>query len=301
MATLSITPSKTNVTGLAAALLLAVALAWGSSYGITKEVLAITPVFTFMVMRFGLTVLLTLPMIWKELRDTSFKVIGTGLCLGVLLFAIFIAEIYGILYLDASLAAVLISLCILFTPLMESRWLKVAISPQLVKAIPVSLIGIGLICFDQIDGWSINRGVWLILLAAVLRAAMAVATKATFNKMSYSPLFMTAVQSFVVTLGSVTVLLTSGTLDTLFQPIALSQGLRILYLVLFCTILAFAAMNYGIKKTSAGQASFLMAMEPVFGVLFGVLWLSEVLTPLQWLGCALVIMSTYLVLRKTAK
>ncbi|WP_419835010.1 EamA family transporter [Endozoicomonas atrinae] len=67
-----------------------------------------------------------------------------------------------------------------------------------------------------------------------------------------------------------------------------------LYLVLFCTIFAFFAQNYGVRQTSPSRVALLMGTEPAFGAAFAMLWLGEHLTGLQILGGLLIVVcATY--------
>jgi drug/metabolite transporter (DMT)-like permease len=65
--------------------------------------------------------------------------------------------------------------------------------------------------------------------------------------------------------------------------------LILLYLVLFCTIFAFFAMNYGLKHTTPTRVALLTGSEPAFGALFAVLYLGEHLVWYQWLGGLLIV------------
>jgi drug/metabolite transporter (DMT)-like permease len=48
-------------------LLVLVAIFWGTSYGVTKEALLVTSVLTFLVIRFSITFLMMLPVLWRDL------------------------------------------------------------------------------------------------------------------------------------------------------------------------------------------------------------------------------------------
>jgi drug/metabolite transporter (DMT)-like permease len=71
--------------------------------------------------------------------------------------------------------------------------------------------------------------------------------------------------------------------------------LSLLFLVVFCTIFAFYAQNHAASRTSPTRVSFLMGSEPVFGAVFGWLMFADRLTPAAWIGCLLILVSTYVV------
>jgi drug/metabolite transporter (DMT)-like permease len=73
------------------------------------------------------------------------------------------------------------------------------------------------------------------------------------------------------------------------QTLPSSFWWAIAYLVLFCTLFAFFAQNYGVRHTSPSRAALLMGTEPAFGGLFAVLWLGETLSNIQLVGAFLVV------------
>lgn len=89
-------------------MLLLVAIFWGTSYGLTKEVLVYTSVLLFIAIRFSLTFFCLLPVVIRDFRhglNSDWKVaIPTGL----ILCTTFLCEVYGISQTSASNAAFLI-------------------------------------------------------------------------------------------------------------------------------------------------------------------------------------------------
>lgn len=71
------------------------------------------------------------------------------------------------------------------------------------------------------------------------------------------------------------------------------QGsIGVLYLGIACNWLAYWLWNRGMSQVSANTSGLLIALEPVFGVLFAILLLGEHLAWLAWVGVALIICST---------
>ena len=62
----------------------------------------------------------------------------------------------------------------------------------------------------------------------------------------------------------------------------------LLFLGIFSSGIAYTLQNLGQAKVPAALASIIMSLEGVFAVLFGWLILGDVLSPRQFLGCALV-------------
>ena len=63
--------------------------------------------------------------------------------------------------------------------------------------------------------------------------------------------------------------------------------LGLLYLSLICTTVGFLIQTVGQKYLSANTGSLLLSLEAVFGTLFSVSFLGEVLTGRMILGCVL--------------
>ena len=61
----------------------------------------------------------------------------------------------------------------------------------------------------------------------------------------------------------------------------------ILYLAIFCTMAAYAIQMAGQKILSANASSLLLSLEAVFGTIFSVIFLKEVLTGKMIVGCVL--------------
>jgi len=63
----------------------------------------------------------------------------------------------------------------------------------------------------------------------------------------------------------------------------------ILFLVLFCTLFAFVAQNYAIRRSTPTKVALLLGIEPVFGALFAILFLGEQLSMQTLLGGSLIL------------
>jgi drug/metabolite transporter (DMT)-like permease len=282
--------SSTKGLWIADLLLLLVAIVWGTSYGVAKDALVFYPVLGFVAIRFCMTFLLLLPSLRQLAKPEGRAALRAGLPLGLILLAIFICETFGVALTQASNAAFLISLCVVFTPFVE--WLVMAQRPKASAFVVafISLSGTWLLTIGS--DLDFNLGDGLMLAAAVLRAFMMVMTKRLTVGKNMSNLTLTAVQSGVVGLGCLLVagLFMQGGLPPL--PSDPSFWASTAYLVLFCTIFAFFAQNYGVRRSNPTRVSLLMGSEPVFGALFASFWLGEKLGAMSWIGGALIVGAT---------
>lgn len=268
-------------------MLLLVAMVWGASYGLAKSAVLIYPVLGFLAVRFCCTALLLLPS-WRNLSaERAWQTLRAGVPLGLVLFAIFVCETYGVALARASSAAFLISLCVVFTPFAE--WLILRARPSLtgLAAALLSLLGAWLLT----SGTSIalNVGDGLMVLAAILRALMVTATTRLTRDHPVPALPLTSVQTGVVGIGSLLagIVLLPGGLPPL--PSDPTFWTATAFLIVFCTMFAFFAQNYALRRTSPTRVALLMGTEPVFGAVFAVLWLGESLSMMACAGGALIV------------
>ena len=287
-------PAQKRLLLLSDLMLLAVAVVWGSSYGAVKSALVFYPVLGLLALRFGITFLVLSPTL-ARLRHADAATMRAVLGTGVLLLGIFLCETFGVLLTRASNAAFLISLCVVLTPLVE--WLLLKRRPGAIEwaAVALSLLGAWLLAGD--GEFVLNPGDGLILAAAVLRALMVCVTKRVMRAAPMPALTMTAVQSGVVAAGSVAVALVL--MPAQWQPIPSISGHgafwgTVLYLVIACTLFAFFAQNYAIKRSSPTRVALLMGSEPAFGALFASLWLGERISATAWTGGGLIVAASLL-------
>ena len=269
-------------------MLLLVAVVWGSSYGVAKGALAYYPVLGFLAVRFGLTFVLLLPALWRLPHVARRDALRSGLPLGGLLLGIFLCETYGVANTQASNAAFLISLCVVFTPLAE--WALLGMRPQRAMFVfaAVSLAGAALLSGGMVGAWGWGDG--LMLAAAVLRAVTVCQTSKLTRHSTAPALALTAVQAGVIALGSLLLaVFTPEGLPALPQVAAFWQAS--VYLVLGCTVFAFFAQNWALQHSAPSRVALLTSSEPAFGALFAVFWLGESLSFWGWLGGGLIVVA----------
>lgn len=136
---------------------------------------------------------------------------------------------------------------------------------------------------------SFNNGDISILIAAFLRAIMVTTTNKLTHQKQVTNTTLTCIQALVVSACAylATVTLSNSHVPTF--PIENDFWFITAFLVLFCTLFAFYAQNYSVRKIAPTKASLLMGSEPLFGALFSMLWLNETFTSTQWIGAMIVL------------
>jgi drug/metabolite transporter (DMT)-like permease len=275
--------------------LLLVAIAWGSSYSVAKTALLYIPVLAFLFIRFTLTSFIMLPFAGRAIAVNPAGVFAAGVPLGIILFLIFVCETAGIANTSASNAAFLISLCVVFTPIVEGLTFRQMPSGKILIATGLSCIGAGLLALQK--GYHFNVGDWLILAAAILRACMVTATKKITHGKPLDSTALTAVQlaTVAVLTGIALKVFNSHLFVIPTQPIF---WLATLYLCIFCTLFPFSIQTHMVRQTTPTRVSLLMGTEPVFGAIFALLLLGEKMSLQALAGGSLIVIATYLGIRQ---
>ncbi|WP_324786791.1 DMT family transporter [Streptomyces sp. H51] len=274
------------------AVLLLVALVWGSSYLSAQTATAALPVLLVLFARYALSALACLALVAGRRRGPrrwTREEVRAGVPLGLTQAAVLVVETYGVAHTTAANAGLIISLTIVLTPLLDRGGRRGTLPPSFFAAAGVCVLAVALLMSGT--GFHAPRlGDLLMLGAALVRAVhVALVGRLTAGR-AIRPAQLTTVQTLVGT--------------ALFLPAAAS-GLpaltgagpaiwaQLLYLALFCSVFAFLAQTWAVQRTSASRASLLLGTEPVWAVAVGIALGGEHLTPLTALGATMMVAGTY--------
>lgn len=273
-------------------LLLAVAVAWGSTYWVAKELVSPETVLAVLAVRMLLTAValgLILIAMRKRLKRTE-AVIG-GI-LGLLLSTVFTFETFGIAATSATNAGLIISLTIVMTPVLETVVGKRKLSRLFYLAAVIPVAGV---YFLATGGASASFGFrdLLILLAAVARAVHVTGMHRLSAGRRIDSLNLTFVQ--MATCGLVFLIMSglwgapvASYAGSMSWPAVLQMG----YLVIVCTVFPFFIQMWAVRRTSPTRVSLLLGTEPVWAAVIGVTLAGDVLGPIGILGVVLVLAGT---------
>jgi len=270
--------------------ILAVAVVWGASYLAARELTKVASIGGLLAVRFLLAAAI-LGLLWFYKRERFSKTdVLLGTVFGLTQASIMWVETWGLSVTTATNAGVIISLTILFTPVLESAWKKSWLPRGFFVATVVSLLGLILL----VSGNGItapNYGDALMLLAALVRTCHVTAQGRLTEGRKVSSLNAIMMQCLVC-----------GLCYLIVDPVgtyaaATTFGLRewviMAFLVVFCSVFAFAAQLWAIKKTSASRASLLLSTEPIWAVVIGSAIGGELLGWVGYVGAAVIIGASY--------
>ncbi|MFB2939394.1 DMT family transporter [Aerosakkonemataceae cyanobacterium BLCC-F154] len=136
-----------------------------------------------------------------------------------------------------------------------------------------------------------DRGLWLMLLAALSMAMGTVISR--FVSRHVDPVVATG---WHMILGGIPLFALSAIRETQqWQNLDFSSWMALSYATIFGSAIAYGLFFYFASRGSLTSLSSLTFLTPVFALLFGNLFLSEMLQPHQWLGVSLTLVSIYLV------
>jgi drug/metabolite transporter (DMT)-like permease len=278
------------------AVLLLVALVWGSSYLSAQTATTALPVLLVLFARYALSSLACLGLVASGRRGPrrwTRAELRAGVPLGLTQAAVLVVETYGVAHTSAANAGLIISLTIVLTPLLDrggrGGGARSGLPLSFFAAAGVCVLAVGLLMSG--NGFHAPRpGDLLMLGAALVRAAhVALVGRLTAGR-AIRPLQLTTVQTLVGT----ALFLPAAVYDlpTLARTDSATWA-QLVYLALFCSVFAFLAQTWAVQHTSASRASLLLGTEPVWAVAVGIVLGGEHLTPLTGLGAALMVAGMY--------
>jgi len=193
---------------------------------------------------------------------------------------------YGLLYINASMSAVIFSSNPLFVAIFAAALLGEMITPRKIAAGLAALAGVALLSSENLKAFSVDslRGITLVLAAAIVFALYTVLGKRTTLRGTDS-LIMTAFSFLTGSLLLLPIMLFMHiplvTTDITLIP-------HILYLGIFVSGLAYMCYFYGLENMHTGSGTLVYFIKPVLASLIAVLLLGERLTANFYAGTCVI-------------
>ncbi|ATP40432.1 EamA family transporter [Solibacillus sp. R5-41] len=262
-------------------LMLITAVMWGSGFVGMAVGLEYWTVFQLMAGRFLLASIILSVIFYKKLKLITKSVLWKGAVLGAILFAAFALQTMGLEYTTPSKNAFLTALNVIIVPIIAYVIYKRRIDRFEFIAAGMAIVGIGFLSLQ--DSLTINFGDFLSILCAVGFAFDIFYTN-VFVK-TEDALALTIVQFYTATILSIASVLVLGEVPTTYS----SEGIYvILYLAVFCTAVAYVCQNIGMQYANPTKSAIILSTEALFGTIFSVWLLSEILTGRMLFGCVLI-------------
>lgn len=263
---------------LAGVVLVAVAMVWGSSFFMTKELLARTTPLDFLAVRFAVAGTVGALVMAKRLRRASRSTWAAGTALGAVYTVSQVLQTWGLDRASASVSGFLTALYVVGTPLVawllwRSRPVRSTALAVLLALAGAAVLGLG----SMSSGVPFGAGE-LALLGCAVGYSFHVALLGRWS-VGKDALALATIQ--MLTLGVLHVTLAAvvdGGVSQIILPATPADWVRVLYLAVIVGLLALVGQSWAQGRMDAARAAVIMALEPVFSALFAVLFGGEAAT-----------------------
>lgn len=258
---------------------------WGGSFVAMKNSVDILEPTFLLAVRFTMATVALLLVFHKKLKLLTVENFRCGLILGILLELSYLFQTYGIKYTTASKNAFITTLYVILVPFLHWGISKKRPAVKNIAAAIMAVVGLALLTLEGELG--VNLGDLLTLVCGLCFALHMVYIDKYTEK--HDPVLLTILQiGFVGVVNWLLVPYLDGPDAYNYQALLdMDLIMGLLYLAIFSTMVGFLLQNVCQKYLSANTTALLLSMESVFGALFSVLLLHEVLAGKMLLGCIL--------------
>ena len=267
--------------------LILVTVIWGGGFVASDMALGSMKPFQIMMVRFLLaSVLMGVISMGQHKKEGKLEnragAIKAGILMGIALFAGFALQIIGLQYTTPSKNAFLTALNVVIVPFIAFVILKKKVGMKGIIGAIMSVIGVALLSLN--GNLTLSLGDGLTLLCAVGFAFQIFFTGEFVKKYPASVLNM--VQMITAFVLSAVSLVLFGETD--FQ--VTTQGwLSVLYLGVISTTVCYLLQTACQRYVDETKAAIVLSMESVFGTIFSIIILHEVITLRMVIGCAIIL------------
>lgn len=266
-------------------LLLLVTLVWGSTFVTVKDAVAAYPVFPFLALRFGFAALVLLPVGWRRLSSLGWGGVGSGVLVGLFLFAGYAFQTLGLQHTSASRAGFITGLSVAIVPVLSALLLRRLPKSESIAGVCLATIGLALLSLSRDHGLAMGDA--LVLLCALSFALHIVSISAFAPRMDV--LALTIVQVTTVALASAAISLFG---DRPWPVPTASTWYSAAFTGILATAAAFAIQTSVQRFTTPTHTALVFAGEPLFAALFGTLLAGDVMTARMVAGGVLIVVGT---------
>ncbi|KAA1374642.1 DMT family transporter [Aeromicrobium fastidiosum] len=273
-------------------LLFLVAVSWGSTYLVAKELVTPESVVALLAVRMLLAAGVMAAVVAARRSRVSAAELRVGVTVGLLLAAVFVFETFGIAHTSATNAGLIISLTIVLTPMLDSAVTGRRLPGRFFVAAVTAVAGVALLAGNGALA-APNLGDGLILIAAIARAVHVTSMHRLTDGKPMDSLHLTTVQlATCAVVFSVASLVHGESVPSYVGRFDGTDAMLLLYLVLVCTVFAFFVQIWAVRRTSPSRVSLLLGTEPVWAAVIGVAVAHDSIAVTGLCGIALILAGT---------
>lgn len=262
-------------------LLLLAAIVWGGGFVAQRQASASLGFFSFNAVRFLLAGIVMLPFILSRIRNVNRSYLWI-LPAGFLLYGGSALQQAGIETTSAGSAGFITGVYVVLVPLLLAVFWKVRTQPVVWLAALAAIGGTYLLSTGGKNVTS-STGDLFVLIGSFVWALHVIVVGLSVNKMD---VFVFSTGQFLVC-GLLHLVSSFFTTPPDMASVQLVLP-SVLYAGLGSIVIGFTLQAVGQKYAPAADAALLLSLEAVFAAIFGALFLSEKMSPVQIIGCAII-------------
>jgi drug/metabolite transporter (DMT)-like permease len=270
------------------AALISLALIWGTSHVVTKDILATHSPSFYTSARFGIAAICFGILFARHLRRSERREIGHGILLGLCSFAGIAFYVMGLVFTQASKAGFITGLYLVFTPILAYILFRSRPTRDHLMGLAIAIFGFIWLSLPR-GGESINWGDILVMLAAFAWAGHIAATSAFAVQSDVRTLAAVQVMTVALLAISVNLILRLLQWETSPNPIDWRFAGQIGYIALMVTVIPALVQTWVQGRVSSTHAVVFYALEPATAALFAYLLFGEKLGLSRGLGATLIV------------
>lgn len=261
---------------------------WGLTFIVIRDSLGALDAQVLVLGRFALAGALFTAVALVTRRSLSREQLGWGALSGFLAGLCFWFQAVGMQWTTAGSSAFLTCAGSMFPALIAWPLLRQRPGGRLLSGLALAFVGAALLSLDA--SFRLGRGEWITFVSALGYAASIVAVGRLGA--AFDPIVVAAVQSWAI------VLMTLGAAPRALEqlPALTAPGwTRFLYLALAGSFVAPLLQLVALRRLPPGRVGLLLALEPVFALVFSVTIGGEHFVGRWWIGAALILSAVMLV------
>jgi drug/metabolite transporter (DMT)-like permease len=274
-------------------------LVWGSSYSITKSVVATLPPMCFAFIRFFIATLCLLPVYLLHRRKQKDRLVTSDYVRLVFMgltgvTGYYILFNFSLLYTSASVGALIQGLIPICIALCGILFLSEKVNPRQIAGIVISFAGValvGIISNDKANGSNPILGNLLMLASVICWTAYTLLSRKSNHLDPITTTFLGGCAGTLLCLP--TAIYEYTHLET---PIRLGMfgWMAVVYLGAISSALCYLLYNQALKSLPAAMVGNFLNLDILVGVSIAVVFLHESITPWQVVGGVLILSGLFL-------
>ena len=276
--------------------LVTLAAIWGASFLFMRMGAPAFGVVPLIAVRVGIAALLLLPALRRsdarvEFKEHAWPLFVVGVTNSALPFCLLT---YAALYVTAGVDSILNATTPMWTALLAFLWLHIPLKRAQVAGLLIGFAGVVILAWDAIgEGGNGTSGA----VGAAILATLSYGFSANYSKRRLGAV-RPLVSAFGSQLFAAVVLVPGAIFFWPHAPIDLTNWTAVVLLGTLCTAVAYILYFGLIRNAGAQYAASVTLLIPVFGVLWGALFLHESVSPRAGLGCVVILAGIALTTRK---